>query len=219
MLRDFSQAQAFHDPRQWSALPLEMKGIVARILTDRFWQVGISSGTRDDFYARIGDTKVTLEGLASSVRGSIRVVRETSYRILYYLSLLGGPFYSFEGLPEPLACALFANACAMSTHQLAVLVEMIRPIIENCPPENRSHFLPPILIGLFEQLDKKTGIEWDRIEAKTKAASADDNLSEEMRDESVLRQLTYSSVNLIVGLLDPHKPGKQIGMFCLILNT
>lgn len=204
-----SQAHAFHDPLQWSALPPDMKGIVRRILTDRFWQVGISPGSRDDFYAQVGETKTTLEGLASSVRGSIRVVRETSYRILYYLSLLGEPFYNFEGLPEPLARALFTNACVMSTHQLAVLVETIRPIIENCPPGARDHFLPPILIGLFEQLDQKAGGEWDRLEAKTRAASADDNLSEEMRDESVLRQLTYTSVTLIVGLLDPNKPGKQ----------
>ena len=188
-------------------LPPEATGVVRRILTDRFWQVGISSGTRDDFYAQVGDTKSTLEGLASSVRGSIRTVREIGYRILYYFSLLGEPFYCLEGLPEPLASALFTNACALSTHQMAVLVDTIRPIIENCPTVARGHFLPPMLIGLFEQLDTKTGEEWDRIEAKTKAASADDNLSEEMRDESILRQLTYSSVILIVGLLDPDKPG------------
>ena len=90
-------------------------------------------------------------------------------------------------------------------------MDTIRPIIENCPTVARSHFLPPILIGLFEQLDRKTGEEWDRIEAKSKAASADDNLSEEMRDESILRQLTYSSVILIVGLLDPDKPGMAVG--------
>ncbi|KAL8797433.1 MAG: hypothetical protein Q9195_000249 [Heterodermia aff. obscurata] len=203
---NISKSQAFHDPAQWLTLPPEATGIVRRILTDRFWQVGISSGTRDDFYAQVGDTKSTLEGLASSVRGSIRTVREIGYRILYYFSLLGEPFYCFEGLPEPLARALFTNACALSTHQMAVLVDTIRPIIENCPAVARGHFLPPILIGLFEQLDRKTGEEWDRIETKTNAASADDNLSEEMRDESILRQLTYSSVILIVGLLDPDKP-------------
>lgn len=192
-------------------LPSDTKGIVRRILTDRFWQVGISSGTRDDFYAQVGDTKSTLEGLASSVRGSVRAVRETGYRILYYFSLLGEPFYGFEGLPEPLAQALFTDACALSTHQMAVLVDMIRPIIENCPPAAKSQFLPPILIGLFEQLDRKTGEEWDRIDARTKAASTDDNLSEEMRDESILRQLTYSSVTLIVGLLDPDKQGNILG--------
>ena len=209
MLIDLSQAQAFHDPVHWSTLPSSMKGIVRRFLTDRFWQVGISSGTRDDFYAQVGDTKSTLEGLASTVRGSIRAVREMSYRILHYFSLLGEPFYGFEGLPEPLARALFTDACAMSTHQMTVLVDSIRPVIENCTSVARSHFLPPIVINLFEKIDHKTGQEWDRIEAKTKAASADDNLSEEMRDESILRQLTYSSVSLIVALLDPDKKGNN----------
>ena len=192
-----------------------MKHIVRRILTDRFWQVGISQGSRDDFYAQVGDTKTTLEGFASSIRSGIRAVRETGYRILYYFSLLGEPFYRFEGLPEPLARALFTNACAMSTHQLTVLVESVRPLVENCPPNARDNFLPPILIGLFEQLDQKTGKEWDRIEEKNKAGAGDENLSEEMRDESVLRQLTYSTVTLVVGLLDPHKLGKIIRHFYL----
>lgn len=202
-------AHAFHDPQNWTNLPPEMSGIVRRFLTDRFWQVGISTGSRDEFYAKVGDTKTSLEGLASSVRATVRAARETSYRILFYMSLFRDDFYSFEDLPDPLARALFTDACALSTHQMSVLVDMIRPIIETCPAKSRAHFLPPMLIGLFEQLDRKAGAEWDRIEHKTRSTTDDDNLSDEMRDESILRQLTFTSVMLVVALLEPQKQRKQ----------
>ena len=186
-----------------------MRSIVGRVLTDRFWQVGISSGTRDDFYAKVGGTRATLEGFASSIRATMRGVRETCYRLLYYMSLLGEHFYGYEELPQPLSQALFADACSLSTHQMAILVEMVRPVIENCPPKYRSHFLRPMLATLFEQIDRKISIEWDRIEERNRSASEDDNLADEMRDESILRQLTFTAVMMVVGLLDPHRLSKM----------
>lgn len=206
LLQFISQSQAFHDPSNWSALPHEMQDVVRRILTDRFWQVGISQGSRDEFYANVGDTKTTLEGLASSIRATVRTVRETGYRLLNYMSLLGEHFYSFAELPGPLAQALFADACALSPHQMAILVDMVRPIIDNCPEISRSHFLPPVLSALFEQLDRKASLEWERIEERSKAASEDDDLTNEMKDESILRQLTMASVMLVVALLEPARP-------------
>lgn len=212
MLTFRSQAHAFHDPANWTNIPPEMTSIVRRILTDRFWQVGISTGSRDEFYAKVGGTRATMEGFASTIRATMRAVRETGYRLLYYMSLLGEHFYSYQELPGPLARALFTDACALSTHQMAILVEMIRPIIDQCPVTCRSHFLPPILAALFEQLDRKASTEWENIESRTAAASEDDNLADEMRDESILRQLTFTSVMMVVGLLDPQKPSKSINL-------
>ena len=210
LLHFISQAHAFHNPDNWTKIPPEMKDLVRRVLTDRFWQVGISTGSRDEFYAKVGGTRTTVEGFASSVRATLRAVRETGYRLLYYMSLLGENFYSYEELPVPLARALFTDACALSTHQMAILVEMIRPVIDQCPIACRNHFLPPILAALFEQLDRKASSEWNRIETRTRAASEDDNLADEMRDESILRQLTFTSVMMVVGLLDPQKPSKSL---------
>lgn len=180
-----------------------MRNTVGRVLTDRFWQVGISSGTRDDFYATVGGTRATLEGLASSIRATMRGIRESCYRLLYYMSLLGDNFYGYDELPEPLSQALFSDACSLSTHQMAILVDMIRPVIEHCPSKHRPHFVGPMLATLFVQIDRKTGMEWDRIEEKNRSASEDDNLADEMRDESILRQLTFTAVMMVVGLLDP----------------
>ncbi len=208
LLRFISQSQAFHDPVNWSNLPPEMMDVVRRILTDRFWQMGISQGSRDEFYAKVGETKTTMEGFASSIRATVRTIRETGYRLLYYMSLLGEHFYSFEELPGPLSQALFKDACALSPHQMTILVDMVRPIIENCPDKSRSHFLPPILSVLFEQLDRKASSEWKRIEERSRVAAEDDDLTCEMKEESILRQLTMASVLLVVALLEPARPGK-----------
>ena len=179
-----------------------------RILTDRFWQIGISEGSRDEFYAKVGSTKKTVEGFASSIRATVRAIRETGYRILYFMSLLGDDFYGFKDFPESLSQVLFTDAYALSTHQLAIMVEMIRPVLDNCPTTLRSYFLTPMLAALFQQLDRKASAEWERIEQKMENVYADDNLAEEMRDESILRQLTFSSVMLVVGLLDEQTAGK-----------
>lgn len=209
LLQLISQSQALHDPENWPNLPAEMKDVVRRIFRDRFWQVGISQGSRDDFYAKIGGTKTTMEGFASSIRATVRTIRETGYRILNYMSLLGDHFYSFQDLPGPLSRALFADACALSPHQMATLVDMMRPIIDNCPESSRSHFFPPILAALFDQVDRKASSEWEKIKEKNAAAAADDDLATEMKDESILRQLTMASVMLVVGLLDPKVSSKS----------
>ena len=207
LIQSISQAHAFHNPGNWAMFPPE-SGIVRKILTDRFWQVGISTGSRDEFYARVGDTKSTLEGLASSIRATVRTMRETGYRILGYMSLLGEHFYSLRELPVPLSRALFQDVFSLSTHQITILVDAIRPVIEHCPVASRSHFLPPILSSLFEQLDRKASAEWDSIEQRSRGILGRGSLDEEMRDESILRQMTTTSVVLVVGLLDPDKHSK-----------
>ena len=208
LLQLIGLSQTFQDPANWSNMPPEMASVVRRIFTDRFWQVGISQGSRDDFYAQIGGTKSTMEGFASSIRATTRTLRETGYRLLFYMSLLGDRLYSFPDLPEPMAQALFANAGILSPHQMSILVDMVKPIIDNCPHDHQAHFLPPILSALFEQVDRKAMAEWERIEERNRAAAQDDDLTTEMKDESILRQLTMASVWLVVGLLDQPKSGK-----------
>ena len=213
LLRLIGLSQTFQDPINWSNMPPEMAPVVRRIFTDRFWQVGISQGSRDDFYAQIGGTKSTMEGFASSIRATTRTLRETGYRLLFYMSLLGDSLYSFPDLPQPLARALFADACVLSPHQMSILVDMVKPIIDNCPHDQQSHFLPPMLSALFEQVDRKAIAEWERIEERNRAAAQDDDLTTEMKDESILRQLTMASVWLVVGLLDQPKPSECSKIF------
>lgn len=183
-----------------------MKSTVNRILTDRFWQAGISEGSKDDFYARVTGTKSTLEGFASSIRGTIRTVREASYAILYCMSRFDLNFYGFIQLPGPLAHALFADAHCLSSHQLIALLNVVRLIIDDCPVEARPHFVPPILATCFSQIDEKCSFEWAKLAQRQTDRAEGEDLTEEMKEESILRQLTHTAVMLCGGLLDPARP-------------
>ncbi|KAI9787672.1 MAG: hypothetical protein M1839_000203 [Geoglossum umbratile] len=204
----FSHCHAFHNPLNWTGLPEELRPIVTRVLTDRFWQAGISTGSKDDFYTRVGNTRTTMEGFASSIRGTVRMVRETCYSILFCMSRLDIHFYGFVELPGPLAQALFADAHALSSHQMSVLLNVARFLVDDCPANIRAHFLPPILASLFTQVDSKVSSEWEQLMRKAQATSDDDGLTQEMKEESILRQLTYSAVLMVAGLLDPQRETK-----------
>jgi exportin-5 len=185
-----------------------MRPVVNRILTDRFWQAGISEGSKDDFYARVMNTKWTMEGFASSIRGSVRNIRDNCYSILFALSRLDVHFYGFDELPGPLAHALFADAHCLSSHQLINLLNLVRYLVDDCPVQLRDHFIPPLLATCFAQIDSKISSDWDKLGQKLHATSEDDDLTEEMKEESSLRQLTYTAVMLVAGVLDPARLSK-----------
>jgi exportin-5 len=182
-----------------------MRSIVGRVLTDRFWQAGISEGSKDDFYARVSDKKGTLEGLASSIRGTVRFVRETCYAIIYCMSRLDVQFYGFSELPGPLAHALFADSYSLSAHQVINLLNLVRYLVDHCPIELRPHFLPPILAVCFQQMDAKITSEWEKLERQQSIQAEADALTEEMKAESILRQLTYTAVVMVADFLDPAR--------------
>ncbi|GAP89848.1 putative nuclear import and export protein [Rosellinia necatrix] len=205
LLNFLSYAHASHSPNNWVVLPQEMRTIVGRILTDRFWQSGISEGSKDDFYARVLEKKHTLEGLASTIRGSIRYVRESCYAIIYCMSRLDTQFYGFSELPGPLARAALAEASSLSAHQLINLLNLVRFLVDNCPVPLRDHFLPPILETCFRQMDTRVHNEWTQLGQQQVIKSAGDDLTEEMKNESILRQLTYTSVMLVADFLDPAR--------------
>ncbi|KAL4879609.1 armadillo-type protein [Aspergillus karnatakaensis] len=208
LLQLVSNAHAFHNPENWTGLPGDMRGVVERILTDRFWQAGISTGSRDEFYAKITSSRSSLEGFASSVRGKIRAVRESCYSMLFSMSRLREHFYGFAELPGPLSQALFKDSPHLSSHQFSVLLNISRCLIDDCPVRFRNQFLPPMLSTLFTNIDRKVTSEWDVIEQR-KAGLGDGDLADEMKSESILRQLTYSAVIMVASLLDPQRGGTK----------
>ncbi|KAF2792108.1 ARM repeat-containing protein [Melanomma pulvis-pyrius CBS 109.77] len=206
ILQLVSHAQAFNNiESNWCHLPLELQQVIRRVLTDRFWQAGISTESRDDFFARVSGSKSTYEGFASTVRGTVRQIRESSYYILYSLTRFRDFFYGISNLPGPLSEALFGNAHALSAHHLSVLLSVSTHLIEGCPASLRPQFLPPMIEGLFRELDSKISSEWNDINRQIVESGENDNLTDEMKTESILRQLTYSSVSLVAVLLDSRQ--------------
>lgn len=205
LLQMLRHAHACHNHNNWANLPQEMKSIVGRVLADRFWQAGISEGSKDEFYARVVDKKGTLEGLASSVRGAVRVVRDTCYAILFCMSRLDLQFYGFDELPGPLSLALFADSVCLSSHQIINLLNLVRYLVDHCPVQLREHFLPPLLAACFQQIDNKINTEWEKLGFQSEVQAAGEALTEEMKNESILRQLTYTAVVMVADFLDPHR--------------
>lgn len=193
---------AFGDRSSWSQLPEEMQHVMQRILTDRFWQAGISTESMEDFYSRVNSSKNSYEGFASTIRGALRQVREKSYSILCYLARLNEKFYGLPELPDVIASAVYGTVQSLSSHQTTVLVNMSSQLIGRCPVELRSSFLPPVLIALFEQLDRKLNMEWAAVVHRTSQANEGDNLGDEMKSESILRLLTYNAIQVANSLLD-----------------
>jgi exportin-5 len=206
LLQLVSHAQAFNDiESNWSHLPVELQQVIRRVLTDRFWQAGISTESRDDFFARVSGSKSTYEGFASTVRGTVRQIRESSYYILYSLTRFRGSFYGIQDLPGPLSEALFGHAHALTAHHLSVLLTVSTHLVEGCPAQLRAQFLPPMIQGLFRELDRKISGEWNEVARQVAESGDNDNLTDEMKTESILRQLTYSSVSLVAVLLDSRQ--------------
>ena len=210
LLQLISYAHKLHNPRSWPSLPVEMQSTVARVLQDRFWQAGISGGSMNEFYATIAITKTSLEGFASATRGKIRNIRETCYNIIYSMSRLGDAFYGYDGLPEPLAEALFASAGFLSAHNFSILLDMAKRLIDDCPSSQYQLFLLPVLSTLFRQMDQKCSEEWAVLDRRKAASTNGEDLTDEMRAESILRQLCYKSVMLVASLLDPLRDQKAV---------
>ena len=204
LLQFISLDHLFSEPSSWNHASPDTHAIAQRILKDRWWQVGISSGSRDEFYSKVEQSKTSLEGLASAIRGSLRFVRETSYKLVSSMAYLHDSLYTVEGLPEPLSKAIFEHAGALSIHQNAVIIEMMRTLIERCPPEKREYFLTPLVTAMFDGLDHKIRAEWDVIDRQNQSNGANGSLVDEMKNESVLRQLTYNCVTIVIRILDPH---------------
>ncbi|KAI1082629.1 ARM repeat-containing protein [Whalleya microplaca] len=210
LLNFMNHAHASHTPENWTGLPPEMRMIVGRVLTDRFWQAGISEGSKDEFYARVLEKKLTLEGLASTIRGSIRFVRESCYAIIYCMTRLDMQFYGFSELPGPLAHALLADSFNLSTHQLINVMNLVRYLVDNCPVPLRDHFLPPILAACCQQMDARIGAEWMKLEQQQAVQTGGEALTEEMKAESILRQLTHASIMMAADFLDPNRANPAV---------
>jgi exportin-5 len=70
-------------------------------------------------------------------------------------------------------------------------------------------------------MDARVNGEWMRLDQQQVVKSAGDDLTEEMKNESILRQLTYTSVMLVADFLDPARKSKllrAIPLWCIFTD-
>jgi exportin-5 len=205
VLKITSYNHRLHDSTTWTNSPMELAVVIKRVLRDRYWQSGISEGSMNDFHSRVKQTKSTLEGFASSIRGRIRTNLEQCYSIIHALGRLGDRYFGMQQVPQMIAETVIGSAAPLSSHHFSVLLQMLPKLIEECPPKQRQHFLTPVLCTLLEQIDTKLTSEWHKAQNRKERTQDGDSLSDEMRDESVLRQTTYKAVNMVALWLSPRR--------------
>lgn len=194
-----------HEPTAWPNCSPAQIPAIQRLLRDRYWQSGISEGSMNEFHSRVKSTKNSLEGFASSVRGRVRNNLEQCYSIIHTLGRLGEHFYGMAGVPQALSESLLGTAGTLNAHHFAVMLQMLPKLVEECPAHLRQHFLTPILRELLKQTTSKLESEWSRIGEKKEANHDEENLNDEMREDSVLRQTTYKAVNMVSCWIDPNR--------------
>ena len=191
-----------HDVSSWPNLSADMQSVARRMLQDRYWQSGITAGSMHEFHNEIKASKNSVEGFASSVRARIRSSLEHSYSLMHTFARLGDVFFNLPNVALSLSGAVFSNSKYLSPHHFSTLLTALTKLIDDCPAAHRASFLTPLISQLLVQVDQKCTNEWERIGSQQSAKTQDDNLSDEMKEESILRSLTQRSVNLISGWLE-----------------
>jgi exportin-5 len=209
VLKMLNYATNFQNPERWPAMPPEIQESMKRLLQDRFWQSGISSETRDAFVSRVNNSKNSFEGFGSTLRRTIRQIRVGACDILLLFSKLGDAFFGISDLALPMSEALYDGSHALTAHHFSVLITFSSQLIHSCPTHLRRQFLPPIIAKLFLHLRYKIDSEWEAVNRRTDEASADDNLDDEMKNQSILRSMTYNGCYLLFVLLREHRHGQD----------
>ena len=204
IIRVVELAHAFNNPATWSTALPETAETVHRLLQERSWQSGISNESRLEFTDRLRASRDTLEGLASTVRASIRFIRELGYYALHILSFFRGSFYERPETATNLAQALFAHAQFLSTHQTLLLVKVSSALWNNCPRQYRPQFAPIFMPPFIRTMDEKICGAWDAVIA-TRQSASDGRLDSEMLAESILRNVSHEAVGFFSAALAGRK--------------
>lgn len=208
ILQLIAQIEAYHNPENWKDLPSEVQSFVKYSTAERFWQIGVSTQTRDEFVDDSVKAMHTLRDFADSVGHAIRYTREYAFLTLGSISQLEDTMYEIPGMATNVWVAIAGDSAGITSHSWRHMISLsIRSIIRYCPLQYvqsfMSEFLPPMLKKLDEVLVEK----WEKVYQHgilMNGDENDENLSEEMMDEHLLRQLTGIVDRLLIDLVGQY---------------
>lgn len=194
ILQLIAQIQAYHNPANWTSLPEEVQSFVKYSCMERFWQMGVSTQTKDEFVDENVRAMHTLRDFADSVGHIIRYTREYAFLTLGSISQLEETFYEIPGIAANLYKALAGDSAGITLHAWRHMTSLVlRNIVKNCPKHLMSTFLVEFLPPMLRKLDEVLCEKWDKVHKTGIMIQSDDDaedLSEEMMEEHLLRQLT-----------------------------
>lgn len=217
ILQLISQIQAYHNPANWNGLPEEVVSFVRCSTMERFWQQGVSFQTKDAFMEENVKAMHTLRDFADSVGHIVRYTREYAYLTIASISELDDTLYQVPDMPSILWKSVAGEPVGITLHSWRHLINsVLRNVIKNCPLWCIESFFSQLLPLVLEQLDELLVDRWGKVateEYDDDAVGKPDNesqgllseeLSSEMMEEHILRQLTSVVVRMLIDLVGLH---------------
>lgn len=209
ILRLLFQLQSYHDPENWQELPTVVQSFVKYSTVERFWEAGASNKSKDEFINEHMEAMHTLRDFADSVGHIVRYTREYTLLVVAAISSLGSVFFDIDEMPDLLfnSIAIYKPnteeiSPGVSTHGWKHILNVaVRPILKNCPEECAGKFMPAFLPKLFSTLDVILCEKWSKImdsHEGTPIPTDDDEMTEEILEENLLRQLTTVVVLILI---------------------
>lgn len=214
ILQLLAQIMAFHNPAQWTNLPPRVQTFVRQSTRERFWQVGISMQTRDEFENESMAASKTLRDFADSVGHIIRYTREYTFLTLGSISQLEDTMYEIDGMGLRLYEALAgSNTEGITSHCWRHMISLVvRNVISNCPPKYQEKFLGDFLPPFLSRITSVLRNMWSMQESRgfqLEEKAQEDELSEEMMDEYLLRQFTVIVNRLVIDIVGQARQKPQ----------
>jgi len=198
------QIQAYHNPANWVGLPEEVQTFVKYSTMERFWQQGISIQSRESFVDENVKAMHTLRDFADSVGHIVRYTREYAYLMIGTITELEETLYFESKNAVLLWKALTDESVGITLHSWRHMINLVvRNIIKNCPLDYFDFFMPVFLPQVFAKLDELLVERWNIVYQKglrLDGNESDEQLSEEMLEEHMLRQLTQVVDRMLIDL-------------------
>lgn len=221
ILRLLYQIQSYGDPSNWEGLPPVVQMIVKHSNTERFWEATASNKTKDEFINEHTKAFDTLRDFADSTGHAIRYTKEVVLAIIAVASKLGEPLYTHPNFATDLLNSIFIEkhvvkpdgttvktfSPGVSKHAWKNIINIaIKPLMKNCPPEQMPTFYNELLPTLFSNLNDLLVNYWayymENDEFKPAAITEEEDMSEEILENSLLRLTTTVVVKLLVEIYD-----------------
>lgn len=199
------QIQAYHNPANWTGLPEEVQAFVKCTTMERFWHQGISIQSKQSFVDENVKAMHTLRDFADSVGHSIRYTREYAYLMISTLSELEETIYEDVNNAVLLWRALTSEYVGITLHSWRHMINVVvRNVIKNCPTSCFESFMVVFLPMVFGTLKDLLVQRWAIVYEKglrLDGNESDEQLSEEMLEEHMLRQLTQVIDRMIIDIV------------------
>lgn len=221
IMRLLYQLQAYHDPENWKDLPIIVQTFVKYSNIERFWEAGASNKSKDEFINEHMKAMQTLRDFADSVGHIVRYTREYTLLVISAISSLGDVFFEIDEAPQLLTDSIAICkpgtdliSPGVSTHGWKHIMNVaIRPLLKNCPEESAPKFMSKFLPKLFTTLDILLCQKWapymnEDINVEPVVAD-DEDMTEEILEENLLRQLTTVVVRIMIDCVGQHSTNTQ----------